>query len=212
MQKLLLAPPLSLALGLFALLSCQKPLTPIEAEAKPNWTGWTLLSDGSSTDGWEMAGPGEFVVDEGALKATGGMGLFWYAKQPFKDFTLSLEWQVTAKENNSGVFVRFPHPGIDPWVAVNQGYELQICDPGGAKHDTGSVYSFQAASHIPTKSVGEWNHYEITVIGQRYTVKINGERVNVFEGNRTLEGYIGLQNHDDASPVRYRNIYVKEIR
>jgi len=209
MLKLLLACTLPLTFGFISLLSCQEP---VKTGPEPDWTGWTLLSDGSSTDDWEMAGPGDFVVENGAFKATGGMGLFWYAKRPFKDFALSLEWQVEAAENNSGIFVRFPHPGNDPWVAVNQGYELQICDSGGAKHDTGSVYSFQAASHIPTKAVGEWNRYEITVIGQTYSIKINGERVNVYEGNRTLEGYIGMQNHDDASPVRYRNIYVKEIQ
>jgi hypothetical protein len=35
--------------------------------------------------------------------------------------------------------------------------------------------------------------------------------VSNFTGNRLLEGYIGLQNHDDRSKVFFRNIKVREI-
>jgi hypothetical protein len=157
-----------------------------------------------------MCGPGEFVID-GGLKATGGMGMVWYADKSFKDFELTLEWQVEDAANNSGVFVRFPNPGDDPWVAVHQGYEIQVCDTAPEKHNTGSVYSFQAGTHIPTKPVGEWNEYIIRVVGQHYTIYINSEKVNEFDGDRSTEGYIGMQNHDDASPVRYRNIKVREL-
>ena len=195
-------------LPLFLLMACAQPQADTPQSSDANWS---LLTDGSHTNGWAMAGPGEFVIDNGTLKTTGGMGLLWYKTKSFKNFTLSLEWKVEAKENNSGIFVRFPDPGKDPWVAVNHGYELQICDTGGAKHDTGSVYSFKESSHMPTKKVGAWNVYEVIVIGQNYTVTINGEVVNQFEGDRTLEGYIGLQNHDDGSPVRYRNIKVREL-
>lgn len=177
--------------------------------ADASFDGWTLLYDGGEPEGWKMCGPGEFIVENGTLKATGGMGMLWYAAESFRDFTLSLEWQVEDAANNSGVFVRFPDPGDDPWVAVNHGYEIQVCDSAAPQHNTGSVYSFQAATHIPTRPVGEWNRYEITVVGQHYTVRINGEVVNEFDGDRSREGYIGLQNHDDASPVRYRDIRVR---
>jgi hypothetical protein len=162
-------------------------------------------------NGWKMAGPGAFVAEGDTMYATGGMGLLWYAEKDYVDFKLELEWQVTDAANNSGVFVRFPDPGDDPWIAVNQGYELQICDTAGDQHNTGSVYSFQGPTSIPTKAVGEWNHYAITVVGQEYTLEVNGEKVNSYTGERTLRGYIGLQNHDDASPVRYRNIRVTEF-
>jgi hypothetical protein len=35
--------------------------------------------------------------------------------------------------------------------------------------------------------------------------------ISNFTGNRQLEGFIGLQNHDDRSKVFFRNITVKEI-
>jgi len=158
-----------------------------------------------------MAGPGEFIAEGDTMYAQGGMGLLWYATKDYEDFQLTLEWQVSAAENNSGVFVRFPDPGDDPWIAVNQGYELQICDTAGDQHNTGSVYSFQGPSSIPTKPVGEWNKYSITVVGQEYTIAVNGVVVNKYTGERTLRGFVGLQNHDDGSPVRYRNIRVREL-
>ncbi len=172
---------------------------------------WTPLWDGQSLDGWSMAGPGEFLIEDGALKATGGMGLLWYDKESFRDFTLKLEWKVEDGSDNSGIFVRFPNPGDDPWVAVNAGYELQVCDAADDKHNTGSVYSFQGPTHVPTKPAGQWNEYEITVVGQRYTLRINGELVNEYDGERSREGYVGLQNHDDGSPVMYRNIRVRRL-
>ena len=170
-----------------------------------------VLFDGSSTEGWRMAGPGEFVLEDGALKATGGMGLLWYADREFEDFALQLEFMVEAPDDNSGVFVRFPDPGDDPWVAVNEGYEIQICDTAPEKHDTGSIYSFQGSTAKPTMPAGEWNVYRITVVGQSYQVELNGEVVNVFGGERSERGFVGLQNHDDGSPVRFRNITVTEL-
>jgi hypothetical protein len=198
--------PLLLALAL-APLGCQGNTLDFGAMSG----AWTPLWNGQDLDGWSMAGPGEFVVEDGSLKATGGMGLLWYSAESFGDFELRLEWMVEEKDDNSGIFVRFPDPGDDPWVAVNHGYEIQICDAAGDKHNTGSVYSFQGPSSVPTRPAGEWNEYSIQVVGQRYTIRINGELVNEYDGERTLEGYVGLQNHDDGSPVRYRNIRAKRI-
>lgn len=177
---------------------------------------WDVLFDGSDASGWAMAGPGGFHLGDGAMTAHGGMGLYWYTEKSYGDFELQFEFKVSDKTNNSGVFVRFPYPKnekgeMDPWVAVHNGYEFQICDVGGEKHDTGSAYSFQGVSHIPTKDVGEWNHYSVTAIGQQYTVRINGEVVNEFTGERGTEGYIGLQNHDDGSPVAFRNVRAREL-
>lgn len=179
-----------------------------DCSAEASEDDWTTLWDGESLAGWSMAGPGEFQIVDDSLMATGGMGLLWYSDASFKDFTLSLEWSAEDASDNSGVFVRFPDPGTDPWIAVNEGYELQICDAADAMHNTGSVYSFQGSTHIPTKPAGEWNTYEISVVDQHYTVKVNGEVVNEFDGERSAEGYVGLQNHDDGSPVRYRNLRV----
>ena len=44
-------------------------------------------------------------------------------QKKFKDFILELEWKA-CNGDNSGVFVRFPNPRNDPYVAVGHGYEI----------------------------------------------------------------------------------------
>jgi hypothetical protein len=56
-----------------------------------------------------MAGPGRFVIVEyeKSLRSEGGMGLLWYAKKKYKDFVLKVDWKVSCRNDNSGVFIRF---------------------------------------------------------------------------------------------------------
>jgi hypothetical protein len=62
-------------------------------------------------------------------------------------------------------------------------------------------------------AVGRWNTFEIIVIQQSYSVTLNKDKVVTnFIGNRSLEGFIGLQNHDDRSKVYFRNIMIKELK
>jgi hypothetical protein len=180
-------------------------------ELPDNAESYHILFDGSGVKGWKQAGPGSLELKDGVLTTKGGMGLFWN-EAAFGDFILLLDWKSAKPEANSGVFVRFPDPGNDPWVAVHKGYEIQICDPAPAKHRTGSVYSFQDATEVPTKPAGEWNHYEIRAEGQRYTVRVNGKPVCDYTGDRGLEGRIGLQNHDDGSVVGFRNVRVAALK
>lgn len=170
-----------------------------------NAQAFHVLFDGSGMKGWKMCGPGEFTLRDGALHAKGGMGMLWH-ERPLKDFIVTLDWKVGKKEANSGVFVRFPDPGNDPMIAVHKGYEAQICDGADPKHRTGAIYSLKESAEAPTRPVGDWNHYEIRAVGQRYTIRVNGQLVNEFDGDRGLEGFVGLQNHDDGSPVCFRNV------
>src|SRR5205814_628810 len=87
-----------------------------------------------------------------------------------------------------------------------------ICDTEKGKQ-TGAVYNFKDSSELATKPVGEWNDYEITVIGQKYTVELNDKVVNEYEGDgsRGLKGHIGIQNHDPKSHVSFRDIKVIEL-
>jgi hypothetical protein len=173
---------------------------------------FTRIFDGTNLDGWKMAGPGSLSIQpDGSILAEGGMGMLWYAKQQYKDFDLKLDWKAAAKSSNSGVFVRFPDPGNDPWVAVNKGYEIQISDDGDDLHRTGALYTFGPTSFQPTKPYGEWNSMEIKAVGTRYTVTINGKQVLDYVATRSLEGYVGVQNHDPSGQVAYRNIRIRKL-
>jgi hypothetical protein len=187
-------------------------------------TDFVNLFNGS-LDCWKMIGNGNFVIifedtedqkQHPLLMTQGGMGLLWYYKKKFKDFILRLEWKASHIEDNSGIFVRFSDPRGDPWNAVYSGYEIQIDDLAlpnkESVHKTGAIYGFMGPSKVASKPVGYWNNLYVSVKGQTYTVIINDEKViNSFHGNRSKEGYIGLQNHDDRSTVFFKNIFIKEI-
>ncbi|WP_039831599.1 ThuA domain-containing protein [Nocardiopsis valliformis] len=194
---------------------------PVEC-APPNVDdGYRALWDGESLDGWNMAGPGGFgIVDGGegcVLQTEGGMGLLWHEDE-LGSYRLKLDYLTHEETDNSGVFVGFPEPGDDPWVAVEEGYEIQI-DPYGAPDGdpltrTGAVYSFQAADSHP-EVVGEWNTMEIEVDDPMIRVWINGELVNEFESTdpaRDLSsGQVGLQNHGDNDLVWFRDVQVIDL-
>lgn len=83
-----------------------------------------------------------------------------------------LEWKVTRIEDNSGIFVRFPNPQGDPWIAVN-GYEIQIDDvvlqDKESIHMTGAIYGFMGSSKVVLNPVGCWDNLYVSVRGQIYS-------------------------------------------
>ncbi|WP_116047409.1 ThuA domain-containing protein [Amycolatopsis palatopharyngis] len=182
--------------------------------------GYTMLFDGTeaSMDGWRQAGPGSFDhQSDCSIRSVGGMGLYLY-EQEFGAYSLKLDWKM-AGDDNSGIFVGFPDPGNDPWVAVNQGYEIQIDATDAPDRTTGSVYSFQSADiearDAALKPPGEWNSYEIVVKGQTIKVLLNGSLINEFvstDPNRDLtQGFIGIQNHGGSDDVSFRDIQIAEL-
>ena len=175
---------------------------------------WTPLFDGRTKAGWRMTGPGSFTVDRGSLVSRGGMGLLWYSRRRFRDFELELDWKVHDRCDNSGIFVRFPRAPRSPLDAIDYGYEVQIddCDPRGGAYRTGAIYDHAPALRRASRPAGQWNRYRIRVVGQRYTVVLNGKRVAVFTGERSRIGYIGLQNHDPGSRVSFRRIRARPVR
>jgi hypothetical protein len=181
---------------------------------------FTPLFNGQDLSGWQMTGPGRFVVEDGAMKTEGGMGLLYYAREKFGNCTIRVVFKTTGAGDNSGVIIRLPEPPPDPWYAVHNGYEVQI---GG--QNTGTLYSLTKAMAQPSKPPGEWSTMDILLDGQTTIVILNGVKVTEFRGDQPVpprkawhepvrgprpdEGYIGLQNHDERSTVYFREVSVK---
>ena len=172
-----------------------------------------------SKHGWNHYGPGYFELDRetGILTSHGGMGLFWYAAREYGDFVLELEFRTTDGATNSGIFVRVPGiPTSDDYIYHS--FEIQIDEAGEGVHQTGAVYDAEAPGEQASNPPGEWNRLEITLQGDHIAVQLNGKQVVDWEmeprgkvEDLAPRGYIGLQNHDDRSPVYFRNIYVTAL-
>jgi len=208
--------------------------------AVPTGDGFQPLFDGASTAAWRMASirnqpgrdnPGSFIIVDGALESIPGtdIGLFWCTTPTPKNFALKLEFLRWQQEANSGVFVRFPNPESKnynnaAYVGVDFGFEVQIDElgapDGAAIHKTGAIYNEvnQTLSPQPARPVGQWNELEIRVIGQDYTVLLNGQQVTVFTNTQAGRGqpsspgtpsFVGLQTH--TGRVAFRKIRVKGL-
>lgn len=213
-------------------------------------SGYRWLFDGTAETlaDWRQAPGGNFDLrDDGSIRAQGGLGMLWHPGEELEDFSLKLEFKDVAPGTgyaNSGVFTRFPDPRVprderpecgqltdaEAWVAIYCGHEIQLYDgPTGEPQKTGSVYNFDT-NGLPQAGVtpkGEWNEYEIQVVGQQYTIIRNGEVINEFENSpgkqssragdpptdlrQFLSGFIGLQNHSDADAMEFRNIRVRDL-
>jgi hypothetical protein len=204
--------------------------------------GFRYLFNGSDMRNWRMStiknqppgrtNPGSFIVVDGTLESVGGneLGLLWCTEPMPANFILQLEWLRWRHEDNSGVFIRFPHPDTTGYnntafVAVHFGFEVQIDElgrPDGADmHATGAIYNepSQTLTLKPARPAGLWNDFEIRVQGQTYTVFLNGDLVSQFQNpdaNRGLPSapnapsFIGLQAYP-GSRVAFRHIRIKEV-
>ena len=175
--------------------------------------GFVSLFDPDRLSEWVQCGPGAFKVEGGVATGSGGMGLWYYRKKTYANFTLSGEFRQEGK-SDSGVFVRFPDPGNDPWIAVKQGHEVEIGDQTKPSFkSTGSIYAFHGPTELPLNPVGSWNRYEITCSGKRYQVSLNGKPVLDYTdaAGRPLSGYVGIQNYPYPGAVHHRDVRIKEL-
>lgn len=187
---------------------------------------WKQLFNGKDLSGWQMTGPGSFVIEDSLLVTQGGMGLLYYKEEPFANTTIRVVFKTIGARGNSGVYIRLPEKPRDPWYGVHNGYEVQIDSGGDEWHRTGAIYSIsKAAGEWKQNPAGEWNTMEIHLKGKKTIVFLNGKKVNEYiegqpvperkmhyepvRGPRPDSGFIGIQNHDANSKVMFKEISVK---
>jgi Domain of Unknown Function (DUF1080) len=179
----------------------------------PKWGKLTKLFNGRDLSGWRMSDPSAtptWRLEKGILLSTGhGPELISNAK--FEDFKLHIEFNC-APGSNSGVYLRGR-------------YELQIEDdpkPEGPNMRTGGVYGFLAPSPEQPRRPGEWQSYDITLVGRVVTVVQNGRTIideqeipgitgGALDSHEGLPGPIYLQG-SEAGHVAFRNITVTPAR
>lgn len=131
-------------------------------------------------------------------------------RQKFTDFKLHLEFKVPEK-GNSGVYLRGR-------------YEVQIEDNYGRNPDSlraGGVYGFITPRKMAIKPAGQWNAYDITLLGRKVTVVFNDQLVidnieipgitgGALDSREAEPGPLMLQG--DHGSVQYRNILLTPVK
>jgi hypothetical protein len=132
--------------------------------------------------------PINWLIEDGLLtnRAPGGNNII--SKQTFTDFRVLVEYKLAPK-SNSGIYLRGR-------------YELQVLDD--LADTTTEKFLMQAAIYgrtppttLASRAPGEWQSMEATLVGNRVTVTLNGQRVH---DNVAIGGITGgaLDNNELA--------------
>ena len=182
------------------------------------------LFNGKDLSGWEPKHAPEVYTQppstdpaewgwsaQDGLLSTKGRGTSLGTQAKFSNFVLHLEFRVGPR-GNSGVGLRGR-------------YEVQIMDDAGragtaTAHGTGSVIAHVPASVNAAKPAGEWQTYDIRLVGRQVTVVLNGTKVSdkadiagltamAIDANEDEPGALVLQG--DHGAVDFRNIVLTPL-
>ena len=190
------------------------------------------------------------VIDYDALSDAEGDKSLWTARE-YRNFTLRVDWRIKETPHlnprvpiilpdgshncdANGNAIKIVVPDADSGIFLRGSTKAQVniwCWPARS----GEVYGYRMDRKRPAavragvtpkvladKDIGEWNAFEITLVGNRLTVRLNGTLVleNAELPGVPARGPIGLQHHGSqrdgewvSSPslVQFRNISIQEL-
>lgn len=178
--------------------------------ANPVWGEPIALFNGKDLTGWHtMGAENQWIVEDGVLQSPKS-GANLVSDASFTDFKLQLEFRYP-EGSNSGIYLRGR-------------YEVQIMDSKGEEPSDvlfGGIYGFLTPNEMAAKAAGEWQTYDITLIGNRVTIVANGKTIihdqiipgitgGALESNEGEPGPFLIQG--DHGPVEFRKIVVTPLK
>jgi hypothetical protein len=181
---------------------------PSLVRTKPTvWGKPIKLFNGKDTKGWHTDGKNQWTVEAGILRSLKS-GANLISDQKFNDFKLHIEFRYK-QGSNSGVYLRGR-------------YEIQVIDtksgePEPINNQFSSVYGFLPPNKMMAKNPGEWQSYDITLVGRLITIVANGTMVickqeipgltgGAIDSKEGEPGPLLIQG--DHGPIDYRNIII----
>jgi hypothetical protein len=173
----------------------------------PLWGQPIKLFNGKDTKGWHTDGKNQWTVENGILRSLKS-GANLISDKKFNDFKLHIEFRYK-QGSNSGVYLRGR-------------YEIQVIDtksgePEPINNQFSSVYGFLPPNKMMAKNPGEWQSYDITLVGRLITIVANGTMVickqeipgltgGAIDSKEGEPGPLLIQG--DHGPIDYRNIII----
>lgn len=189
------------------------------------------MFDGKSLEGWDFFLQDSDAKMEDVWSVRDGMIIckgkpmgFLATKEKFKDFKLVVEWRWapgTKQDSrpNSGVLLRITGEkkmlpkcveaqlmsGSAGDIWAFEGFKVQG-DEGRFREIPNRQMCGLSKIEGAEKELGEWNKYEITLVGDKLTLVVNGKKVNECTGCDEVAGQIGLQS--EGGPIHFRKVEV----
>ncbi len=208
-------------------------------------TGW-IIPEGDNGH-WSVI---DGVIDYDARSEAIGNKDLWTERE-FKDFKLHVEWRFKGYgdhlfplptilpngdywRDENGEIIEPPGPNADSGILLKRAGQANLWCWSVGSGELWSVRNNQALppevraaavpSHNADQPVGQWNAFDITLVGERITVVNNGITVidQALYPGMVEKGPIGLQHHGGinkktgklqgaSSLVQFRNIWIKEL-
>ncbi|GAA3975047.1 DUF1080 domain-containing protein [Mucilaginibacter dorajii] len=175
--------------------------------ATPVWGKPVKLFNGKDTKGWHTDGKNQWTVENGILRSLHS-GANLITDKKFTDFKLHIEFRYQ-KGSNSGIYLRGR-------------YEVQVIDtktgaPEPINNQFSAIYGFLPPNKMMAKDAGQWQTYDITLVGRLVTIVANGTMVicrqeipgitgGAIDSKEGEPGPILIQG--DHGPIDYRNIVI----
>lgn len=197
--------------------------------------GFVSIFDGKTLSGWKHEKDiANWAAVSGILKHNGKKGptTHLWTEKSYKDFTMVLDWRWSGRGEMKMQPVVLPdgtHKDKAEIEELDSGVLLRGTDKSQVNLwnwtvGSGEVYGYRMDKSMPAevkagvtpklkadKPLGEWNHMEITMKGDRLSVILNGKQVieNAQLPGVPESGPIGLQHHGQA--IDFANIAIKEL-
>ncbi|MFD0797987.1 DUF1080 domain-containing protein [Maribacter chungangensis] len=153
---------------------------------KPKWGKAQKLFNGKDLSGWKADGDNQWKVKDGILTSDKS-GANLISEEKFTDFKLHAEFRYP-EGSNSGLYLRGR-------------YEVQIADNKGSEASDilfGGIYGLLTPNQMAAKSAGQWQTYDITLIGRKVTIVANGKTIISEQNIAGMTG--GALDNDEAAP------------
>jgi 3-keto-disaccharide hydrolase len=186
-----------------------EPAPPLERKSPEAWTSPEPLFDGRDLAGWEADNPtaNHWIAENGELQNVQA-GANIRTTRKFGDFKVHIEYNCP-RGGNSGVYLRGR-------------YEVQVeYEPPGKNdpfHAMGSIYGFIPPATEVAPRPGQWEGYDVTLVGRSVTVvrdgvliidhaEIPGITGGAIDSREGEPGPLYLQG-DHSGGLKYRNITI----
>ncbi|MBM3460002.1 MAG: DUF1080 domain-containing protein [Armatimonadetes bacterium] len=168
---------------------------------------WQALFNGQNMNGWTKMNQGNWMVENGVLKYTGGGNGWLRSNNQYRNYSLVVVWKYTrpSAQNDSGIFLKAGMQG-NPWptgaVQLNMG-------PGDNMGSIGGMNTTRARADLIKRN--DWNTYQITVSDGAVTLAINGQVAWQQGVSPALAqpGYVGIQAENQA--VEFQGIWIRPL-
>lgn len=174
----------------------------------PKWGKTQKLFNGKNLAGWKFEGENQWKVIDGILISEKS-GVNLVTEEKFTDFKLYAEFRYP-EGSNSGLYLRGR-------------YEVQIADNKGSDPSSilfAGVYGLLTPNEMVAKAAGEWQTYDITLIGRKVTIVANGKTViseqnipgmtgGALDNDEVAPGPIMIQG--DHGPIEFRQLEITPI-